>query len=181
MSFNSGRCQCALCGHSHMDINKVFIIHTNYSRVPLQHGQIHIRHVLQNVNKTPNSQQPPHTSPSRASYGVSVIRVWEKINRVITAPHCIRFFSIGIYNPHLMCLIYQNSWVPQFNFLLGRNVCKHVRGESLTDSQARGNRQIRTQVGLWTSSWIQGQVGSCMHPGVHDLWDSQILYDVIDG
>ena len=30
---------------------------------------------------------PPHTSPSRASYGVSIVRILEKIDRVITAPH----------------------------------------------------------------------------------------------
>ena len=30
-----------------------------------------------------------HTSPWRASYGVSVVRILEKIDRVITAPHCI--------------------------------------------------------------------------------------------
>ena len=43
----------------------------------------------QNVNQTPNSrQQTPHTSPSRASYGVSIVRILEKIDRLITAPHC---------------------------------------------------------------------------------------------
>ena len=35
------------------------------------------------------SQETPHTSPSRASYGVSLARLLEKIDRVITAPHCI--------------------------------------------------------------------------------------------
>ena len=34
------------------------------------------------------SQQTPHTSPSRASYGVSIVRIWEKIDCIITAPHC---------------------------------------------------------------------------------------------
>ena len=43
----------------------------------------------QNLNQTSNSQQAPHTSPSRASYGVSIVRIWEKIDRIITAPHCI--------------------------------------------------------------------------------------------
>ena len=31
----------------------------------------------------------PHKSPSQASYGVSIVRIWEKIDRVIMAPHCI--------------------------------------------------------------------------------------------
>ena len=40
--------------------------------------------------QTPHtSQQTPHTSPSRASYGMAIVRILEKIDRVITAPHCI--------------------------------------------------------------------------------------------
>ena len=35
-----------------------------------------------------------HTLPSRVSYGVSVVRIWEKIYRVITAPHCISMISL---------------------------------------------------------------------------------------
>ena len=34
------------------------------------------------------SQQSPHISPSRARYGVSIVRNLEKINRVIMAQHC---------------------------------------------------------------------------------------------
>ena len=44
----------------------------------------------QNLNQTSNSQQPPHTSPSWASYGVSIVRILEKIDRVLMALHCIR-------------------------------------------------------------------------------------------
>ena len=36
-----------------------------------------------------NSQQTPHSSPSRASYGVSIIRNLEKIDPVLTAPQWI--------------------------------------------------------------------------------------------
>ena len=35
------------------------------------------------------AQKPLHISPSRASYGVPFLRIWVKIDRVITAPHCI--------------------------------------------------------------------------------------------
>ena len=42
----------------------------------------------QNINQILNSQKTPHTSPSRASYGVSVVWIWETIDRVITAPRC---------------------------------------------------------------------------------------------
>ena len=34
------------------------------------------------------SQQTPHNSPVRASYGVSFVRILKKIYRVITAQHC---------------------------------------------------------------------------------------------
>ena len=35
------------------------------------------------------SQYSRVTSPSRANYGVSIMRIFKKIDRVITAPHCI--------------------------------------------------------------------------------------------
>ena len=41
------------------------------------------------VNRNLCTQQTPHTSPSRASYGVSLVRNLENIDNVITAPHCI--------------------------------------------------------------------------------------------
>ena len=47
-----------------------------------------LRWQQQNVNQTSKSQHTPHTSPLRASYRVSILKIWEKINRVITAPHC---------------------------------------------------------------------------------------------
>ena len=34
------------------------------------------------IGQSVNSQQTPHTLPSRASYGVSIVRIWEKIDRV---------------------------------------------------------------------------------------------------
>ena len=42
---------------------------------------------LQNVDQTLNSQQTPHISPSRASYGLSVVRILEKNDHVIMVPH----------------------------------------------------------------------------------------------
>ena len=42
----------------------------------------------QKVNQILKSQQTPHNSPLRASYGVPIVRILEKIYRVITAPHC---------------------------------------------------------------------------------------------
>ena len=43
----------------------------------------------QNLYQTSNSQQTPLSSPSRASHGVSIVRILEKFDRVLTAPHCI--------------------------------------------------------------------------------------------
>ena len=34
------------------------------------------------TDQTLNSQQTPHISHTRASYGVSVVNIWEKINYV---------------------------------------------------------------------------------------------------
>ena len=58
----------------------------------------HIRHCDNNgryyiyiyvMNQILDSQQTPHISPSQASYGVSIVRILEKIDSVITAPRCI--------------------------------------------------------------------------------------------
>ena len=42
------------------------------------------------MNQILESQQTPHTSPSRASYGVSFVKILEKTDRVIMTPHCKR-------------------------------------------------------------------------------------------
>ena len=42
------------------------------------------------VNQILESQQTPHTSPLRASYGVSIVEILEKIGSIITARHCNR-------------------------------------------------------------------------------------------
>ena len=59
-----------------------------------------LRWQQENVNQTSNSQQTPHTSPSWASYGVSIMRKLKKIDRVITAPHCVQMSSIQYMNSH---------------------------------------------------------------------------------
>ena len=47
-----------------------------------------LRWQWQNISQTLDSQKTPHTSPLRASSGVSFVRILEEIDRVITAPHC---------------------------------------------------------------------------------------------
>ena len=44
--------------------------------------------VAESENKILGSQQTPHISPSRASYGMSVVRILKKIDCIITAPPC---------------------------------------------------------------------------------------------
>ena len=43
----------------------------------------------QSMNQRLYSWKTPHISPSQASYGVSFVKIWVKINRVITALQCI--------------------------------------------------------------------------------------------
>ena len=43
----------------------------------------------QNLNQTSNSQQTPHASPLWTSYRVSIVKISEKTDCVITAPNCI--------------------------------------------------------------------------------------------
>ena len=43
----------------------------------------------QNMHQNLYSQNTPHISPSRASCGVSIVRIFEKTDRVITALRCI--------------------------------------------------------------------------------------------
>ena len=50
---------------------------------------LHITVVMgQNMNVSLNPRMTPHTSPWRANYGVPFVMILEKIDRVITAPHC---------------------------------------------------------------------------------------------
>ena len=60
-----------------------------------------LRWQWQNLDQNLNSQQTPHTSPSRVKYGVSVVRILGKIPRVTMAQHCNNFTSHNtIYLSH---------------------------------------------------------------------------------
>ena len=63
------------------------IARSNWSQYYIQHCD----NKRQKRDQISVSQQTPHTSPSRASYGVSIVRILEKNDRVRTAPHCICF------------------------------------------------------------------------------------------
>ena len=88
----------------------------SYSAVPfitIWHAALQCQQ--QNMNQTWSSQQTPHSSPSRASYGVSVVGILRKIDRVITAQHCI-IVLLSIFFAGHRCL-YGSSLVV-FNWLL---------------------------------------------------------------
>ena len=48
------------------------------------------------LNHRLTSEKTPHTLPSWASYGVSFVRILEKIGRVLTAPHCTNHWQLFI-------------------------------------------------------------------------------------
>ena len=48
----------------------------------------HLQWLRQNINQRLYSQQTLHISPSRASYGVSIVSILEKTDHIMTAPRC---------------------------------------------------------------------------------------------
>ena len=48
-----------------------------------------MQELRQNIKKIMDPQKTPHKSHWRASYGVFFVDILEKIDRVLTAPHCI--------------------------------------------------------------------------------------------
>ena len=63
------------------------------------------------INQALESQQTPHTSPSGASYGVSLVRILEKIDRVITALHCICHH----WHPKWLGTMSSHVWIHMMN------------------------------------------------------------------
>ena len=60
---------------------------------------------MQNIIYRLYSQKIAHTSRSRASYGVYVIKMLEKIDRVKTASNCIAIKTLyTFYNNTIWCL-----------------------------------------------------------------------------
>ena len=55
-----------------------------------------LRWLTQDINQSLDSRKTLHTSPSQASYGVSIVRMLKKIDCVITAPHCISSIRLGL-------------------------------------------------------------------------------------
>ena len=53
------------------------------------------------------SHNTPHTSPLRASYGMSFVSFWVKIDRVIMALHCILFHRYWCRSPNSLL---PNTW-----------------------------------------------------------------------
>ena len=73
-----------------------------------------LRWQWQNVDETLNSLQTPHSSPSWVSNGMSVVRILEEIDRIITALSCsllqmgLTSFSLE-WRPALSCMLHAVS------------------------------------------------------------------------
>ena len=74
-----------------------FILNCKWNTVECRYNAVQYCKILhewlqelrQNINQMLDPQKTPHTSPLRASYRVSFVNICEKIDRAITAPHCI--------------------------------------------------------------------------------------------
>ena len=64
-----------------------------------------------NINQSLNSQKTPHSLPSRASYGMSIVGILEKINYVMMTPHCIWFVILWRCSS-------ESCWINEFEFFL---------------------------------------------------------------
>ena len=72
--------------HQHNQIQlSAKIMRSNFSWYFIRHCD----EQWQNVDQTVNWQKTPHTSASQVSYGVSVARILQKIDCIITVLHCI--------------------------------------------------------------------------------------------
>ena len=60
------------------------------------HHCIDWHNIVQNLD----SQKTLHTSPSWASYGVSIVNILEQIGHAITAPHCSYIVNKALMCPH---------------------------------------------------------------------------------
>ena len=58
----------------------------------------------QNMDQILNSQNTPHSSPSRASYGVSLASILVELDPVITAPLCTSVNASFAYSYMSMCI-----------------------------------------------------------------------------
>ena len=90
----------------------------------------------QNINQRLNPQKTPHTSPWRASYGVSFMNILEKIDQIITAPQCTQFFIICMLRYINLHEHYSPSYSPQvlYQWMSYWAVWSHVRHHVWIDS-----------------------------------------------
>ena len=70
------------------------------------------------TNQALSPQKTSHTSPFRASYVMSVVRIWEEIDSVITATQYIRF--------NVSCIGYINSRCPAIFGAISLAILKNI-------------------------------------------------------
>ena len=124
--------------------------HYNLSSVVMKlHTILHtaLQWQQQNVNEISKSQQTPHTSPSQASYGVSIMRVFEKIDRIITAPFCIFLVMKSPWESNLVpfCVI-DDGW-----HFIGLSPCRCVLYQSLQQPAATTWICTARDLSLWNN------------------------------
>ena len=79
-----------LVGHFHYVLSTVECRFNAVQYNNIFHSPLHWP--TQNINQISYSQKTLHILPSQASYRVSIVRIWEKIDCVIRALHCIYWF-----------------------------------------------------------------------------------------
>ena len=84
-------CQCV----SNRDTEECCYNTVQYHRIL----QREIQWLWQNTNQSLYSQRTPHISPSWASYGVSIVRILEKIDQIIMTMHCTAILCYHQYVP----------------------------------------------------------------------------------
>ena len=96
-------------------------------------------------NQILQSQQTPYISPLRAIYGVSIVMILEKMDHVITAPHCILSASIGCCNKKgffITCGIIMRDGLLGDRFLFGtNNSCSNQAGAIIESAPGK--------LGIW--------------------------------
>ena len=88
----------------------------------------------QNINQMLDPQNTPHTSPKRASYGVSFANNCDKIDCVITASHCITHHWSMVWHSSMM-----TTWILETNSSASRSlwpklVLNKASGWAMTNS-----------------------------------------------
>ena len=139
------------------------------------------------MNQILESKQTPNIWSSRASYGVHIVRIWEKIDRVIAAPHCTFVVAINTHVAQRDNVVHVNAREIHLFVLLEKHSPRTENGSHLDLISAPPlitrfmgptwgpPRADRTQVGPMLTPWTLGspylrdgqETLSCKYNAVH--------------